>query len=278
MKHIILALTFMHLFVTFSVLSQTQNEDQLSKALENYQSKLEQFINLEDCGHMLDGPAYFYKQFENSALDLLLDITPTEEEEIGKKSFERISKKEKILESHWAYEKINQLIQNLVKGLNDNNLKFSVYIIESESINAFTTMGKRIYVNTGLIDFVDSFDELAFILGHEIAHSIHHHTDRKIKKLMIASGIDGLIDLKDFENYAVNIGLALSAPFDQIDEYESDKLGATLAKKAGYDVTKFDDFFDKLIKYQRKNIFIKLTSTHPYPEHRKNCISEFTAQ
>ena len=60
-----------------------------------------------------------------------------------------------------------------------------------------------------------------------------------------------------------------SAPFDQINEYEADQYGFELAKKAGYDINRFADFFKKLEKNEKKSILLKLNSTHPFFKRQK---------
>ncbi len=51
-----------------------------------------------------------------------------------------------------------------------------------------------------------------------------------------------------------------------------------LAKAAGYDVNRFADFFKKLERYQKQDLIKKLTSTHPFAEHRKKCIQSYIDQ
>ena len=84
--------------------------------------------------------------------------------------------------------------------------------------------------------------------------------------------------MEGFTDIANKINRTLSPPFDQIDEYEADKVGFELAKAAGYDVNRFADFFKKLERYQKQDLLTKLTSTHPFAEHRKKCIQSYIDQ
>ena len=154
-------------------------------------------------------------------------------------------------------------------------IKYQIHIIDSEEINAFATVGGNIFLTSSIIDFVDSFDELAFIIGHEVSHIDKEHTVRKQKKLLLASAFADFMDMQHLTEIAVNIELMLNAPFDQIDEYEADEYGVSLAKRAGYDAKKFDSFFEKLSKYQDRNILNKLLSTHPFAADRKACIDGY---
>ena len=56
-----------------------------------------------------------------------------------------------------------------------------VYVIENDEWNAFAMGNYSIYVFTGLMDDLDD-DELAIVLGHELAHATHEHTRRRSRR------------------------------------------------------------------------------------------------
>lgn len=68
-----------------------------------------------------------------------------------------------------------------VKGVDTNELNFTFRLINSPIINAAATSGGFIYIYSGLLDFVENEDELAWIIGHEMAHSIENHYIEKYK-------------------------------------------------------------------------------------------------
>ncbi len=255
--------------------SQEIQQDGLEEVLKQYKAKVENASVLYDCGHALDGPAYVAKQVENSMLDFALYVTPEARREVGRQMYNRYRLLGKIDNSSNVYPKALEILNNLTKFSERKNVKYRLNILKSDDINAYATLGGYLYITTGLINFLDSYDELAFLLGHEIAHEDKLHTQRKITKLTISSNLVNATRMEGFKDIATKINGTLSAPFDQIDEYESDRYGFELAKKAGYDVNKFADFFKKLEKYERQNLYIKLTSTHPFSEHRKNCIEGY---
>lgn len=152
---------------------------------------------------------------------------------------------------------------------------FKLTILDTKEINAYSTLGGYIYITTGLIEFVESTDELAFIIGHEMGHDVLLHTQRKITKLLLSSELLGKINLEDYTKLAMNINTKFSAPFDQIDEYEADEYGVVLAAKAGYDPRKFGDFFRKIEKYEDRGVLKKITATHPFARHRRKCIVHY---
>ena len=259
-----------------TIYSQGLTKKRMQEIIENYKSNIETATVIKDCGHVLDGPVFIAKQFENRLLDASLSFSSKERNILAKNIFKDMIRSKKIIENHPNKNEVLNIINKITSQLTAKKVNYNLTIINSQEINAFTTMGGYIYLTTGLLDFVDSFDELAFIIGHEVAHENKLHTQRKVTKLLYSSNFLSFVKLDDFKKMALSINSSLSAPFDQIDEYEADKYGALLAKKAGYDVNRFGDFFKKLEKYEKRDLLTKLKSTHPFAKHRKNCIKKYT--
>ncbi len=276
MRHF--TLIFLIFFCASLVYGQELPSDKIEEAVASYEAKIEQATTLVDCGHALDGPAYFLKQMENSWLDAMLLVASDSKNSIGSEIYANFKRLNSIDTNHNLYPKVQEVLKNLLKHTSVKSTVYRLNILKSEEINAFATLGGYLYVTSGLLEFVDSYDELAFIIGHEIAHEERLHTQRKVTKLTLLSDIENLTRMEGFTDIAKKINSTFSAPFDQIDEYEADKNGFDLAKAAGYDTTKFADFFKKLEKNQQQDLLKKLTSTHPFAEHRKKCIANYISQ
>ncbi|WP_396591251.1 M48 family metallopeptidase [Allomuricauda sp. R78024] len=257
------------------VTSQELPQSAIDEIVSDYQAKMEQATVLKDCGHAFDGPAFIIKQFENNWLDAMLLVTSDSKSTIGRDIYNQYKVLGKIDNGHSIYPKAEEILKNLTKYVNRKDVTYRLSILKSDEINAFATLGGYLYITTGLIDFVDSYDELAFIIGHEVAHEDKLHTQRKVTKLTLSADLSNRTRVQIFGDIAKGLNSTFSPPFDQIDEYESDKHGFELARNAGYDVNKFADFFKKLGKYQKQDLIKKLTSTHPFAEHRKKCIEQY---
>lgn len=240
----------------------------------DHQAQLNSDNTIVNCGHLLDGPSYYIKQLENKSLDKMFTLTKEQKKQIGEANYKQILKKNKLLKDFQNKQNVLQTFAN-IKNVANSSTKFKLHIIASEDINAFTMIGGHIYLTTELLSYVDSMDELAFILGHEIGHHEKLHLERKIKKIMATSNLFGVTGVEDFTKIAVDLNNKFSAPFDQINEYESDQYGFELAKKAGYDVNRFADFFKRLEKNEKRSIFIKLNSTHPFSSDRRKCLEKY---
>ncbi len=249
--------------------------DKLDEAIAVYTSKVEDAALLNNCGHAFDGPAFLLKQAENNWLDFALYISSNSKSSIGREIYSRYVLLGQLDNTHFAKEKVEEILQKISKNVSRKGINYKLSILKSDEINAFATLGGYLYITTGLLDFVDSYDELAFIIGHEVAHEDRLHTQRKVTKLTLSTDLGDMTRMEGFAEIASKINKTLAPPFDQIDEYEADKVGFELAKAAGYNVNRFADFFKKLERYEKQDLLRKLTSTHPFAEHRKNCIHSY---
>src|SRR5207247_1497435 len=59
---------------------------------------------------------------------------------------------------------------------------YTFKIVDDKDVNAYSLPGGFVYVNKGLLDYIHSDDELAGVLGHEIAHAAHHHMMKLLKE------------------------------------------------------------------------------------------------
>jgi predicted Zn-dependent protease len=119
-------------------------------------------------------------------------------------------------------------------------LIYRVEIIDSPDFNAFAVPGGFVYVNRGLLDKMNSLDELAFVMGHEIAHVAARHSASQISKAQLMNlGFLGLtVGTKGTaESYAqlINMGAGLAFnKFSRDDEREADHFGLNYMIRAGY--------------------------------------------
>jgi len=60
--------------------------------------------------------------------------------------------------------------------------EYSFKVVEDKDVNAYSMPGGKIYVNSGLLDFTQSDDELAGVLAHEVSHAAHHHMMRLLSE------------------------------------------------------------------------------------------------
>ena len=118
--------------------------------------------------------------------------------------------------------------------------RWEVNLIGSKQINAFCMPGGKIAFYTGIIDQLKlTDDEIAMIMGHEMAHALREHSREQLAKTQATNiGIRlgaSLLGLGDLSTMAANLGgKLLTLKFSRNDEGEADLIGLEIAARAGY--------------------------------------------
>ena len=118
--------------------------------------------------------------------------------------------------------------------------RWEVNLIGSRQVNAFCMPGGKIAFYSGILDQLQlSIDEIAMIMGHEMAHAQREHARERVAKTQATSlGLSlgaQLLGLGELGNVAANLGTQLlSLKFSRSDESEADLVGLELAARAGY--------------------------------------------
>jgi hypothetical protein len=246
--------------------------EHLDKLNKYYALQVKNMAFVSPCsGDETDNLLETFSLFGNALADQF-PMTETDEKKYGDAMANEIKQSYKFSGGHDRLERIQKIAIRLLPFRTRKAINYTFHLVADDSIvNAFTVSGAHVYVTTGLLNFVNSDDELAAILGHEIAHSDKKHCTRKLQLLIL-----GERSLGDYGKLAANFALVLGSPFGQSDEYEADREGALLAHKAGYDKKRFTDFFAKMqLREGKYNRLEKLLRTHPYSKQREDCLKEY---
>jgi predicted Zn-dependent protease len=152
--------------------------------------------------------------------------------------------------------------------------RWEVNVITSDQLNAWCMPGGKIAVYTGLIDKLKlSDDEIAAIMGHEIAHALREHARERISQQAATSTVVGIGAAvlgvgqagADIGNLLAQVTFAL--PNSRTHETEADRIGVELAARAGYDPGAAVSVWQKMAKASDGGP-PQFLSTHPSPESR----------
>lgn len=150
---------------------------------------------------------------------------------------------------------------------------WEIYVIDDDStLNAFATPGGYIYIYTGLIKYLDHADDLAGVMGHEMAHADLRHTIRNLQK---QHGVAALLSIalgKDpgaLAQIAAQIaGQLAGLKFSREYETEADEHSVDYLSKTEYACNGAAFFFIKLNAADQGGRPPEFLSTHPNPENR----------
>jgi len=159
------------------------------------------------------------------------------------------------------------------------NFEWQFNTVDDPTINAWCMPGGLVVVYTGILELVETDDELATIMGHEIAHAIARHGNERMSQglgVQVALGVLQGTTAEDKQHllYYAGIGSQLGIlKFSRVHETESDKIGLVYMKMAGYDPNHAVTFWKKMAT--NGGSVPELLSTHPSDERRINDILEF---
>lgn len=148
-----------------------------------------------------------------------------------------------------------------------DQFQWRVRIIHNDSVlNAFCTPGGYIYVYTGILKFLDSEDQFAGVLAHEIGHADMRHSTRQMTQMY---GVQMLLDALAGNRAMIKqiTGAVIGLKFSRNHETEADQCSVNYLCPTAYKADGGAGFFEKIMKQggSRQPEFL---STHPDPGNR----------
>ncbi|MDE0037063.1 MAG: M48 family metalloprotease [Gammaproteobacteria bacterium] len=146
---------------------------------------------------------------------------------------------------------VTEIGERLLVHTPDRGKKYHFYVIDGAILNAMAMPESHIFVSRGLLAYVRSEDELASVIGHEIAHITARHvrqrrmTDLFGKSVGFLSAIaTGRRELNQLSNQLTSV---VTSGYGREMELEADRLGAEYMAKAGYNPTAVMDMLHVLM-------------------------------
>lgn len=207
----------------------------------------------------------------------LMLVSPTQEAEMGLSAFKQIKKEEKVSTDPELNARIRRLGKRIAASVGREipNARWEFVVFDSPTVNAFALPGGKVGVYTGLIKLADDDDEIACVVGHEIAHVTSRHGAERTSQNYAVAGVGLLaligMELKDVDPekrnmamaaYGVGSQVGFALPYSRLHETEADSIGLRFAAGAGYDPRAAVKFWKKMAaKGGAKPP--ELLSTHP---------------
>ncbi|MBW2654506.1 MAG: M48 family metalloprotease [Deltaproteobacteria bacterium] len=173
-------------------------------------------------------------------------ISIPEEKKVAKKFMKMVQEKQMILNDPIASHMITQVGNHILSFLPPQPFDYSFYIVDDDVFNAFASPAANIFAYRGLITALDSIDELAGIIAHEIAHAASRHVSESIDRAkfinigslagMLAGAIIGSQSGGDAGAAIITgtmaVGQTAMLAFTRENETEADEKGIMFLKKS----------------------------------------------
>ncbi|WP_269527185.1 M48 family metallopeptidase [Coraliomargarita parva] len=154
------------------------------------------------------------------------------------------------------------------------NAQWEYVVFDDDSqVNAFAMPGGKVAVYTGLFKVAKTDDDLAIVIGHEVAHVAARHGGERVSQQLLAAGGAlalqiGTNDMNSDERamimaaYGAGATLGVLLPYSRYHESEADEIGLIYAAKAGYNPEAAIDFWQRMQEQQSGSV-PEFLSTHP---------------
>lgn len=158
-----------------------------------------------------------------------------------------------------------------------SNFSWEFNLVKDSQINAFCMPGGKIVVYEGLMNIISSDDELAVVIGHEVAHAVAKHSNERMSQQMLAqygaqilnqslSKKSAAIQTLAGQVYGIGAQYGVMLPFSRKHESEADYMGLILMTIAGYNPDVAVEFWQKMAAGSSE--VPEILSTHPSDERR----------
>jgi len=214
-------------------------------------------------------------------------LVPTESEiKIGKSLSKNVEKKFGLVEDIFLQKRINDIGQRIASICDRKDISYHFGVLKGEKlkpeqkINAFALPGGYVYMFEEMVKLMESDDEIAAILAHEVGHITAKHSVKKLQGSLgsmvfqlLSAGMAADSDTKRRSHAAIGL---LMMSYSREDEAMADKLSVRYIKKAGYDPKAVISSIDKMIEIHRKMPIRKYSDyrTHPYLAERKASVKK----
>lgn len=221
-----------------------------------------------------------------------LALTPEQEYSLGRQSYQEILNKSRVMRDGPEVERVRRVGERIVKAaeieplqrevnyhLKGYEWKWEFNVLEDNHVNAFCLPGGKVAVFSGLLPVADDDDQLAVVLGHEIAHALAHHANERIARqqyreiaIRAAGGILGQLDPDHAATLIKLLGgvsQVQGLSYDRRQESEADHIGIFLMTFAGYNPEEAVNFWEKMERIAaRSGRPPEILSDHPSDARR----------
>ena len=183
-------------------------------------------------------------------------LTVEQEKKIGEEEAKKVEQQMGLLDDDALRGYVDAVGQRLAKESPRQDVAYQFHVVDMTEPNAFALPGGYVYVTRGLLALVNTEDELAGVVGHEIGHVAARHTVQRVSRqgpfaliTNLVSGVTGFFVplVGDIVGGVGNLAQSLVfSPYSRSQESQADEVGQAMAAKAGWNPVGLATFLDTL--------------------------------
>lgn len=201
----------------------------------------------------------------------IMMVTTEKEIDMGRSIAESIEKSTEIEldPDPLMSERVRQIGQRIAAVSDRQEVNYTFRVIDEDEVNAFALPGGYIFLFRGLVEKVESDDELASVMAHEVAHVVARHSIKRLQGgvgytilqiLMAVSGSSG----SDMRGVNAAFGQLIMS-YSREDEALADKIAVKYLKEAGFDPKAMISFLEKMQEVNRERPIRPYSSYRSHP-------------
>jgi predicted Zn-dependent protease len=217
-----------------------------------------------------------YDKFRNREYSNKGYLSEEDEFKLAEEVHREITKQVRLVQNSSLNNYVNSLGQKLASNSERPNIPWRFYVVDDKAINAFATLGGRVYVHTGLLAATQSEAQLASVVGHEIGHIVGRHGLENVKKQQKFGTLAGIAQIAgavlggrggaqigELAGGLIAGGYLMKHSRDA--EREADYLGLYNLERAGYNTRGMVEMFEILNEVSRSqpNALGSILASHP---------------
>ncbi|MDA2933845.1 M48 family metallopeptidase, partial [Acidobacteria bacterium AH-259-D05] len=171
---------------------------------------------------------------------------------------------------------LQTLLDRMVENLPPQHLEFQVHTKDNPTVNAMALPGGHIVFYEGMLDQVESENELAMILGHELGHFAKRHHLRGLGRGLVFLFLSAIIlgEQNGITQFLQDTLGKVESKFSQKQEREVDEFALHLLHKTYGHVAGATDFFERVQKENSRSNLEYFFASHPSPTNRVSHLEE----
>lgn len=216
-------------------------------------------------------------------------ISTDQEMNLGASEAQKVLKTSKLSNDKALQTRVKRIGERIAAVSGRSDFAWEFHVIDDATPNAFCLPGGKVFFYTGILKIAENDDQIATVMGHEIAHALARHGAERLS-MQTASNIGAQVLAtalnipSQYQNlysqaYGITSQVGLILPYSRKFEHEADQIGIYLMWKAGYNPLQALRFWENMARLskssQKPPAFL---STHPADEERISEIREYIAQ